>query len=146
MLISKRHYRAKHTDENVCLSVKGMVSVFAEVGSRLVADVVRLVSVLRQIAVNACLVFSAGLITSAAAFIVLRRLEPPNHITVATAAMAATRENSPAPRPVQRNEDSVANIITPSSIAGAATDAVISDRNSIDIKMAHRMPFSETHV
>ena len=121
-----------------------MASVFTDVGARLGSDVIQLVVVLRRIAVNTCVVFSAGLFTSIAAFIALRRLEPPVRLGVVTAASA--REDSPGPR----HDDTVANIVTSataSSVDGGATDTVIADlANSSDIKMARRMPFSETHV
>ena len=117
--------------------------------SRLAADVLLLVSVLRQIAAKACVVFSAGLLTSVAAFIVLRRLEPVLPVAVASSSAAATagREESPGPRPLRhRRDDVVAGVVSSpaggdGSSDGRATDAAIGDRT-----VAQRMPFSETHV
>ena len=129
----------------------GLVSAFINVGGRLGSDVVQLVSVVRQIAIKACVVFSAGLIVSIAAFIALRRLEPEVPVTVAT---AAAREGSPGPRPAQRcDKKVVTNTITSSSGAGSSGDdrvagAAIADRHHCaDVKVTHRMQlFSETHV
>ena len=116
--------------------------------SQLGSDVVRLVSVLRQIAVKTCIVFSAALLTSVVAFVVLRRLEPVLPVAIASSSAAAGREDSPgAPC---RDDVLAAGVI--SSAAGStgdgrATDEAIADRTSSDdVKMAHRMPFSETHV
>ena len=88
----------------------GLVSAFIDVGDRLGSDVVQLVSVVRQIAIKACVVFSAGLLVSVAAFIALRRLEPPD-VTVIVAS-ATAREGSPGPRPVQRRDMAVTSTVT----------------------------------
>ena len=120
------------------------------VGDRLGSDVVQLVSVVRQIAIKACVVFSAGLLVSIAAFIALRRLEPPD-VTVIVAS-AAAREGSPGPRPAQRCDKAVTGPVTSPGVGSPGDDrvagAVIADRTCCsDVKVAHRMqPFSETHV
>jgi len=125
------------------------MSAFNNVGGRFGSNIVQLVSILRQIAIKTCFVFSAGLLTSIVAYVVLRRLEPPVPVAVDTAA-EATGEESPGPRPGRGHEETVNNTIasTAGSLSdGGAAGAVIADRtSSIDIKMAHRMPFSETHV
>jgi len=109
----------------------GLSSTVAGSLSQLVADVVQLVSLLRQIAVKACLVLSTLLLTSVVAFIVPRRPEP-----VAPAAAAAAGEVSPRPPPHGHLGDAA---------DGPAADAAsVADRTCS--KTAQRMPFSETHV
>jgi len=111
----------------------GLSSTVAGSLSQLVADVVQLVSLLRQIAVKACLVLSTLLLTSVVAFIVLRRLEP---VAPAAAAAAAAGEVSPRPPPHGHLGDAA---------DGPAADAAsVADRTCS--KTAQRMPFSETHV
>jgi len=125
-------------------------STFAATMSRVAADVLLLVSVLRQIAAKACVVFSAGLLTSVAAFIVLRRLEPVLPVAVASsAAAAAGREESPGPRPLRhRRDDVVAGVVSSTAGDGSSDGRATDDGRtySADVSVAHRMPFSETHV
>ena len=124
------------------------MSAFVDVGGRLGSDVIQLVSVLRQIAIKTCVVFSVGLLASVAAFVVRRRLEPDVSLTITT---AAAREEPPGTQPAQRSEDVVTSTITSDACSSGdgritGTSTVADRTNCIDTKTTHRMPFSETHV
>ena len=125
----------------------GLVSALTDVGGRLSYDVVQLVSVVRQIAIKTCVVLLAGLLTSVAAFVVLRRLEPDVPVAI---AVADAGEDSPGPRPTQGGDEPVTGTVASGSCGSGdcrAADTVIADRTyCIDVKMSNRMPFSETHV
>ena len=111
-------------------------------GGRLGSDVVQMVYVLRQIAIKTCVVFAAGLLTSVAAFIVMCRLEPDEPVVI-------SKQDSPGRRPAHRRDEAVPSIVTSgtdSSGYGVTGTATAECNYGNEIKMAHRMPFSETHV
>lgn len=116
----------------------GLVSLLMDVASRLGSDVIQLSSVVRQIAIKSCVVFSAGLFTSIVAFILLRRLEPAN--------VPVTFSSEPI-GPIQRPLTSTITLGR-SDDGRMGTGSVVADRtNRTDIKIAsNRLPFSETNV